>query len=509
MDNIELYRIIKTKRTSMTKRLIFAGIAMMMIAISSCDNNTEATGYSLVDGADHFTIATDTFNVATRSILVSADSLITRSDYTYLGRIKDPETGAYITSDYITEFNLLEGEASKLFADKDKIISLEDGEIIADSCVMNIILESYQGDSLTAMKLQLCELDRPIDDDRVFYSSFDPEEKNYLRSDSNAIRQSQVFSISDLTLSDSIRSVNSTNSYYEYVRVPLNRKYIDKQGNPYKNYGTYIMRQYYDHPEFFKNSNSFISNVCPGFYIKCVDGLGVMMEVAYTQLHVYYRYLYNNQEYSGIKTFTATPEVLRASHIVNDYEVLDSLKNEQTCTYLKTPAGLFTEVELPVKEIKMGRALNGEHEQDTITMAKIVFHRLNVQNNQTNIALEEPENLLLIERDSLYSFFENNRLTDENTSFIATYNSLYKNYTFNNIATLIDAMWSKRNITGNWNKAVLVPVQLATQVTSSYYSSTTTVVGIANEMNINSVKLVNSSNQNYAPRISVIYSKNE
>ena len=505
---LKTYRFIKTKHTSMTKKMIFAGIAIM-VAISSCDTTTDTTGYSLVDGADQFTIATDTFDVATRSILVSADSLITRSDYTYLGRIKDPETGAYITCDYTTEFNLLEGEATKLFADKEKITSLEDGEIIADSCTLNIVIESYQGDSLTAMKLQLCELGRPIDDENVFYSNFNPEAKGYLRSDSNAIKQNQVFSISDLTLSDSIRNVNRTSSYYEYVKVPLNRTYIDKQGNEYKNYGTYIMQQYYAHPEFFKNSNSFVSNICPGFYIKCVDGLGVMMEVAYTQLNVYYKYLYNNTEYTGVKTFTATPEVLQATHISNDATVLEDLLKDQTCTYLKTPAGLFTEIEFPIDEIKMGHAMNGEHEKDTITMAKIVFHRLNSQNNQSSIALEEPENLLLVERDSLYSFFENNRLTDDKTSFLATYSSKYKNYTFNNISTLIDAMWSKKNKTKNWNKAVLVPVQLATQTTSSYYSSSTTVVGIANEMNINSVRLVNSSNQNYAPRISVIYSKNE
>lgn len=512
------------KTTTSMKKITLAGIAMLF-AISSCDDQTETAGYSLVDNADHFSIATDTFMVSTESYRVDADKLITRSDYTYLGRIKDPETGAYITCDYTTEFNLLEGEATKHFPAKDSIISKElndngELEIVADSCVINIMVESFQGDSLAAMKLQVCELDRPIEDKKVFYSSFDPEAEGYLRSDANAIKQKQVFSISDLTLSDSIRQLNRTGSYYEYVRVPLNGKYTDKQNNTYKNYGTYVMHQFYAHPEYFKNANTFMSHVCPGFYFKCIDGLGLMMEVVYTQLHIYYRYKYAGTEYTGIKTFTATPEVLQATHITNDTDVLDDLiKNEKGCTYIKTPAGIFTEVELPVEDIMMGRNHDGEHLNDTITMAKIVFNSLAAQSNGTAFTLAQPTNLLLVESDKLYTFFENNSLSNDSTSYLATYNSTYKNYTYNNIATLISNMWNKYwdkktnskrpNVPDNWNKVVLVPVQLSTQVSSSYYSSTTTVVGIANQMSLNSVRLVNSTNANYAPRISVIYSKNK
>jgi len=495
------------------KKILLAGIAML-VAISSCDDTTETAGYSLVEKADQFTIATDTFSVSTKSIRVAADSLITRSDYTYLGRIKDPETGAYITCDYTTEFNLLEGEADKLFADKDSIVSLENGEIVADSCTINIVIESYQGDSLTAMKLQLCELDRPIEDEKVFFSSFDPESEGYLRSDAHAIKQSQMFTISDLTLSDSIRNLNSSSSYYQYVKVPLNSQYTDKQGNPYKNYGTYIMKQYYAHPEYFKNSNTFVSHICPGFYIKCTDGLGLMMEVSYTQLNVYYKYRYNGSIYTGVKTFTATPEVLQATHITNDSDVLDDLvNNDNSCTYIKTPAGIFTEVTLPVEAMMRG------HDNDTITMAKIVFTGLAAQDNNANITLSEPTDLLLVERDSLYSFFTDNKLTDDVTSYLATHSSKYKTYTFNNISPLISSMWNKywdkdnnrpkSTAPKNWNKVVLVPVHLITQTSSSYYSTSTTVVGISNQMSLNSIRLVNSSNSNYAPRISVIYSKNE
>ena len=69
------------------------GIAMSTLAFLSCDDTTDTLGNSLTNEADHFEILTDTFFVSTRSIL--ADSVLSRNQYSYLGRIKDPETGTF------------------------------------------------------------------------------------------------------------------------------------------------------------------------------------------------------------------------------------------------------------------------------------------------------------------------------------------------------------------------------------------------------------------------------
>ena len=75
------------------KKWIMAGIALLTVAISSCDEDTSTLGYSLTSDVDRFTIKTDTFDVATKSI--AAGAVLSRNAYTYLGRIKDPETGFY------------------------------------------------------------------------------------------------------------------------------------------------------------------------------------------------------------------------------------------------------------------------------------------------------------------------------------------------------------------------------------------------------------------------------
>ena len=487
------------------------GIAMATLAISSCDEETTTMGNSLTDPVDRFTVVPDTFPVATRSI--KTDSVLSTSIYSYLGRIKDPETSSYISSDYMTQFHILENSANSLFPPAEYFHDFgADGGIVADSCHIKVMINAYQGDSLTAMKLQMTELKRPVEENVQYYTDFDPEAKGYLRPASEGgISQSKVYSVSDLVLSDSLRGVYRSGSYYEYINIPINQVYTDKNGVSYEGYdkttkrgsgyGTYVMRMYYAHPEYFKNSLTFKRNICPGFYLKTTDGLGLMVEVANTQLVVYFHYTTpSGTVVNDSQVFNATEEVLQTTHITNDKASINRLWQDNSCTYLKTPSGLFTEVDLPIDQIKLN------HQKDTITSAKITFHRMNSVNDNSSVVLEEPTNLLMIERDSLYSFFENRKVPDNVTSFIATYNSTYKTYTFNNISSLISKMYAKRNLSANWYKVVLVPIQLET-ITSSYSS---TIAGVANEMNINSVRLVGGSENTHSPvRISVIYNKSE
>ena len=480
------------------RKWLMAGIAMLTIAISSCDENTNTMGYSLTSDADRFSLVPDTFLVSTRSI--KADSVLARSSYCYLGCIKDPETGAYITSDFTTQFTILENEASYLFAEKQSITSLDaTGEPIATECNLNIIINDYMGDSLAAMKLIVEELDKPIEENRPYYSNFNPEASGYVRKD--GLKQAKVYSMTDMTLSDSLRYVRQKNNYYSYISVPLSKQYKAKDATTYQNYGTYLMRTFYKHPEYFKNSISFIKNVCPGFYIKMVDGQGVMAEILNIQLEIKFKYKVDNKEYEGNKTLYGTEEVMQTTHISNDKSQIDRLVNNNECTYLKTPAGIFTEVTLPVDEIKKG------HDNDSIISAKISFQRMVEKNAKTEDLLQDASELLMIERDSLYSFFEKSNVTNNRTSYLAAYNYTLNTYSYNNISNLINHLYSIRDKgSKNWNKVVLIPVKTSSTTTSSYSSST--VTGINNEMSITSTRLVGGSANPYAPvRISVIYNQ--
>ncbi len=516
----------------MMRKLFMAGIVMVCIAISSCSEDTVTLGDSLTNDIDKFQTLTQTYQVKTQTLMT--DSVLGKTLYNYLGKIKDPETGSYITSDYMSTFHMLENEYGSLFPPLDKIAKDNGDNPIIDSCALRIMINSYQGDSLVAMKLRATELAKPVPNSANYYSNFNPKKEGYLRTD--GIRQTKVYAVSDLTKSDSTRNVLRGSNYFEYVTIPLKDGYTDKNGNQYEGYnpdklygsgfGNYLLRTYYAHPEYFKNSTTFANNVCPGFYIESLDGLGNMLEVANTQIIMYFHYTSSDTTVVTNRVFMSTPEVLRTNHITNDKNTMKQLASVDTCTFLKTPSGLFTEVELPIDSIKWLPKDGVSHENDTILQAKVVFQQYKAQNELTDKLLEPPTDLLLIPRDSLYSFFESNKIPDNITSYLGTYNSTQKNYTFSTLSSIIDNIYGKMkssilNSDGtvnqqkveaykqthpNWNKVVLVPVDIVKTYTSTYSS---TVTAIYNSMAISSVRLVGGANSKHGGiTMSIMYSKN-
>lgn len=484
----------------MRKMLLTGIVASVMFTISSCDEDTASIGKTLTSNVDLFTIVSDTFDVSSKSLVV--DAVLSNSTYGYLGRIKDPETSAYITSDYMTQFATLENAIDSIFYPKENVMSMKDGKEVADSCYISIMLKGFTGDSLASMKMTISELDRPIDDTKKYYTNFDPEAEGYIRTD--GLKYNVMYSVTDMTDSDSVR--NAEKGSYS-INIKLDKPYKAKNGKEYDNYGTYLLQTYYEHPEYFKNPSEFTKNVCPGFYFKTTDGLGMMAEIETSRLSVFYRIMNEDKEYNVYSLFYSTQEVLQTSHIVNDVDRIKELAEEKEWTYLKTPAGIYTEVELPVDDIKLN------HENDTITSAKIVFHKLNDKMELSEKLLKDPTTLLMVEKDSLKNFFEDREVANNITSFLATLSTTYNSYTFNNISSLINYLYMKKTEGGanftkehpNWNKVVLVPVQ-----TTAGSTATTTVSAVNNEMSITSSRLVGGEENILEPiRISVIYNKSK
>ena len=516
---------------------------MMTIAISSCDEDTTTLGNSLTENIDKFKTVSQSYAVHTQSLMT--DSVLAHTMYHYLGSIKDPETGALITSDYMTQFNILETEYDNpnggIFPN-DKQIMQEDRPI-ADSCVVRIMISRFQGDSLAAMKLQMCELEKPVPNGSKYYSDFDPEEAGYLRT-TNAININKSYTVSDLTMSDSLRNVLRGSGYYQYISIPLNGTYIDKQGNKFEGndgtkksgtgFGSYLINAYYDHPSYFRSSIAFANKVFPGFYFKSTAGLGSMLEVANTQIIVYYHYTSRATEtvVKAARPFISTEEVLQTNHITNDKSAIKALEQIDTCTFLKSPSALFTEVEIPVDSIIWLKKKDASgnlvsHEKDTLISAKITFQQIRQQNTLSTKLLEDLTDLLMVPRDSVYTFFEGSSIPNNVTTYLATYNSVQKTYTFNSLTGLISNIWNKmkpqvtnpdgtvnlekveiyKKAHPNWNKVVLVPVDITLTYTST---SSSTISSVYNSMAISSVRLVGGKKSRLSPvTISVMYNKNE
>jgi len=474
------------------KSLVAPLLLFSLLAVS-CDDTTDTLGKSLTEAAAHVLISTDTFTVSSRSIKV--DSVLARTSTGNLGRIKDPETGTYITCDFATQFHMLDSAQYTSIMPKDSLYSYkyEGGTIRADSCRLLVFFDSWEGDSMASVKVSLNEMAKPMLENRKYYTNFNPEDEGYLRktTDDNAISIEKTYTLADLTYPTDQLDYYTT---YKAIHFALNDPYVDVSGNEYESYGTYLLQKFYENPKNFMNSIKFANNVCPGFYLKTEGGEGSMAYVNATELIFYFTVEMNDTLYARYFSIAGTEEVLQHTTVSND-EALEDLVNDNSCTYLKTPAGIFTEVELPVDDIMRG------YENDTLNTVELTLTRLN---NETvsDYSLDYPSTLLLIQKDSLYSYFENACLPDNKESYLTSYSS--NTYTFHNISALVRHMYTLKQsgkASADWNKVVIIPVETT-------LNSSSVVMKVNHLMDITSTKLVGGSeNKNGDIKVNVIYSK--
>ncbi len=470
------------------KTLLIAACASL--AFIACDESTATLGGSITSDMDHLEIATDTFKLSSRSIVV--DSVYARNSVSYLGTIRDPETGDYIQANYMTQFHTLENYE---FPPLDSIVSRDEkGLVMADSCELRLFFHDFYGDSLTSMKCTAYEMNKPMKENVQYYSNFDPKAEGFISPD--GLKKSTVYTLTDLNVPESARH---DEDFTNNIRIRLNDAYTDKNGVTYNNYGTYVMRTYYEHPDYFKNSIRLTNNVIPGFYLEATGGIGSMAYVAVTQLNIYFTYNGKSDSvaYTGTTSFAGTNEVMQRTNIINDRPAVQQLANDETCTYLKTPAGIFTELTIPVDEICEG------HANDSINTAKFSLQRI-INTTDSEYNFPNPTSLLLLPKDSLNSFFENRDIINNKISFLSSYDNSKSIYTFGNISSLINAMHTakmKGEATEDWNKVVVVPVTTTTNNSGN-------IVKIVHNMSFTSTRLVGGARNPYDDiKLSVIYSR--
>lgn len=473
--------------------------------MASCTEDTAAVGADIIPWEDNVSASQATYRATSRSVRV--DSVLANTNECYLGSIIDPETRSRTTCDFLAQFHVME---SYLFPSKEKMVLNEQGQIEADSCDIRIYFDEFYGDSLASMKLLVQELDtnRVMEENRAYYTDIDP--MDYVNAASK-VRNAVTYSVYDQTKPNG----GASSTYYRSIVVRLPASY-----------GSYILNSYYDHPEYFKNSYQFIHHVCPGFYFQTSGGVGSMVKVYVSALNVYFKYHTHNATgndtiVDGMQRMAATEEVIQNMRIENNIPQ-DMLDENVEYSYVKSPTGIFTELTLPVDEI-----VAGEHYTDSINSVQISLRRCN-DTNPNPYNLDAPENILMVRADEVFSFFEEERLSNSQDSYLATYDQTYGAYIFSNIAALVTQMKNERDKEAgvrltdseaqrqakyqeweathpNWNKVMLVPVKTEYSTSVNAYGITTkTLLRVRNDFSLSSVKLEGG---NAGIDLSVIYSK--
>ena len=457
-----------------------------LLTFVQCDDNTESVGSSIIPNQDIVTAETKTFNATSKTIMAN-DSILANTSEVYLGRYTDEESGTVFTSGFITQFACNEDYGFP---------SPKDGGVEGDSATytkLRLYFEEYYGDSLNAMQCEVYELDNTLEEGTPYYTNLTPEDF-YNPNDEPLARK--TYNAIDYSLHDTI--LNGEN-YSRHIEITLpnhiGNRFISKYYEMDKD-SNHIGKQY------FANSEVFIKDVFKGIYVKCTQGDGTVLKIYRARLDIgFKRYIDSSTgKLDSIQALSAPfysgKEVLQVNNFDNDD--LTPLAEEDSLTYLKTPAGLYTEVALPITEIV--------ESCDTINSAKITFTRYNETQGDTRTP---HSTLLMVRKCDMYKFFLKNKVADSKTSYITSFTSGTNEYTFSNIASLVkicykeyqdgiaaNPNWEAEN--PDWNKIVLIPV-------STTLDSNKSIVKITHDISISSVRLRGGTE--YEIPIEVITSK--
>jgi hypothetical protein len=326
------------------------------------------------------------------------------------------------------------------------------------------------GDSLAPMHVKVYPIVKELE--RNFYTNSDPGDYADLQ---NPLGE-QTYTPRNLNISDSIWNLPSTDyNYYAYPRVKVSMP-------------TELGQKFYDEtvlrPSTFDTQQSF-NRFFPGLYVTNTFGSGNILVVNNTVLTIHYRYLTENS--SGVvdsvvntsEVFIVTPEVIQLNNFKNT-DISHLLEPSNDYTYLKTPAGIFTRLTIPTKEI-MSR-INGRRVSSFNLSLKAM------PQEEWKYVLTPPSYLLMLPEDSLADFFKEGKMHNSVTSFVSSqYSSL--TYNFGNIAPLLRYLMANDPEREEMH-FLLIPVELSLQTASD---NTQYITAINNYLKPSAVQLRKSS----------------
>lgn len=427
---------------------------LIVISATACDDTLDKVGFTIQPDKDRLKLGMDTLNLQTRTVEVG--DFFAKTKYPVLGEYADPVFGS-IKSNYIGEFYYPTGSGFK------------DGAIV-DSARVVVSYSSMLGDSLTPMQLNVYEVIKPLQGDNINPAEF---------VDLSAPIGTQSFTGRNRTFRTVTQSSGrGTETFRVYdIRVPLPQSLATDFLNEYKKPGHGKLTDTDTFKEFF-----------PGLYFTTSFGNGTILNVSLTSLYIHYHYVDKGGSSKGTDTtrvdalrLNITPEVSQINYIENKNEQL--LVPNNTHTYVKSPAGVNTEIVFPFSDPEIHSKL----ENQALNMAKLnIFAKPEPTQNIT-VKLSPPQYLLLINKDSLNGFFEQRKLPDNVTSYVGAFQPTTYSYAFTNISAMVNHYRSenKNETTGEYEPFDLtyhlVPVDV-TFATDQYGRQTTQPIAVYNQM---------------------------
>lgn len=507
-------------------KLKYAWIALIALTFFGCSDNTGSLGLGMFPESDQNIKGNlTTFDVTTQSELAGKTFALTSVGY--IGKFTDPYFG-YYEAGFLAQLHSYDNmKFPPVFEEgmpRKGEYMVEDQTYLTE---LVLLYGKYFGDSLSPCRMSIYELgvdgngkditipqtapgvDPPsgklyqLNRESAYYTNINP--LYYYSQD--ALIGRKAYSAVDLSIRDSIRN---SKDFYPNVSIALP-----------KHIGEDIYKACKDAGDVGIDNSKF-QELFKGLYAKSDYGDGTILYIDQIELNVRYKVyatdrtndtiLWSYQKKMGVpgakdsigygrRTFPATKEIIQANHFKNDVAKLQERLNETEWTYLKTPAGIYTQATLPLKEIEE------KLRKDTINAVKLVFTNYNQSNdyNKYKYSISAPTDVLLVREKDKEKFFKENEINNEVTSYLAGHNSRTNQYVFNNLARLVSVCLeekeaAKKAAAGKpwdedawiaetkWDRVALIPVLLGYDASNSA-SGSKKVISVQNDLKPGYVKL--------------------
>lgn len=439
-------------------KLLFVTFA---IVLASCDDTLKELGFSIQPGKDGISVGTDTIEINAKTVMVN--KIFAKTKNPVLGEYIDPIFGS-IKSDYVAEFYIPENTKFPANA-------------VIDSVKMNLSFLSWVGDSLAPMRLTAYEINKtlPISN---FYTDFNPS--GYY--DSTQPLGSSTFSV-------------KTSEHQHDPQSRMTRYVMDLE------LPVSLGERFLTNQDKLKDTETF-RDLFKGLYVTTTFGTGTILNVEYSLLFVHYKYpgkttANADTTFTGAIRLSVTPEVTQINRVQNQNN--DLLTPNDNFTYLKSPAGVNTEIVFPFSQI------SNMLEAQALNIATFTVQAVPETNQNEKFKLPPPSTLLLINKDSLSGFFENRRMHNNITTFYAQLDTTSYTYNFGNISTMINHYKEKNNGKLNDLTYMIIPVAATYSTSQDYFGQTSSTISSISNLMTPSATVISKKPEDL--RLELIFSK--
>lgn len=395
------------------------------VLFSSCDDDLRSVGGGIQPGGDDIMLEVDSLSLSGRTVSLN-DEVFFKATTNLIGRYENDLYGS-VQAEYMTEFYCPDS------------LAFAEGVDRIDSTRITFAFNTYTGDSIAPMGVSFYEVTKKLE--RNYYTNVDLSQY----SDMSKLLASASFTVKNVP-------TESSSSKVRVVRADMG------------NWGEKLYQASKTANNPLANSKEFLKYL-KGVYVKPTFGNGALLDVLGTSISVHYttkRDTIVGDDKEGKRDsvmytsrtlyLNSTAEVVQLNKVVNKQPSFMFTENTGAL-YVKSAAGTKVEIELPIKDII------SKSEGKSVNLARLQLKGFTELEKQSSYDFDRTSTLLLINKDSLQSFFENPyKVEDMNSKLVyaANRNTSNNTYLFNNLAPMIEE-YRKKEITEN-PKYVLISV---------------------------------------------------